>query len=1062
MAVKTLIVIALAVATALPAGKSSASTPPEPVDVLTAGKDSVSGVPDALSRYAQYREQTVVVTNSGRVVMIAQGRNKSRWSDRSGQDLVCKTSTDAGGTWSPGRLVVSHGLKSICPNAAVYDKQTGRIHVLYNLFMWDFTSPPKDVKGELGDMNCRQFTVTSDDEGRTWSKPRDISEMVGTKGAVMVVGSGEGIQLTHGPRKGRLIVAGGDFYKGKKILCYYSDDAGKTWKRSKVVPTKGDVSWASESKVAELPNGVLVLHSRTFIRNGSKQRLRTRSFSTDGGTTWSRLENDPALKTVSCNGSLIAVKHSRGSDGAILLCSAPVGPGRTHGAVYASLDGGKTWPVRKLAVPGGFAYSSLLRMPDGKIGLFYETDKYRKISVVKFSTDWLFKNASPAKSNAESFEKTASGPLTKLATTVGVWRGESGHAEITRHTARSGRQALRIFGGRERIVEFTPTADEKDRRILRFWAERWTRRSPFSFRIDRFSSGKWRSVYNGDRAIRVGGFHVRADVDISSEPAEKYRLVCTSPKGSGILIDDVQLIRATPMQVVSVTTAQQTSPVLVRNRYNPVLEVRITTRGALAPLSITELQITTTGSDDLGDIESIEVISTGSQSRIDWRDAESWAPKSPKLGAAMKPAAGLTFRGNIPLQPGSNSLWVSMKLKDRADIDNFVDAGCKTVTISSKGKSKTHRPSVASPPGRQRLGTAVRKAGDDGVRAYRIPGLVTTNNGVLAAVYDVRYRGWGDLPGDIDVGMSRSTDGGKTWEKMKVIMDMGDDAKHRYDGVGDPSIVVDTVTNTIWVAATWSHGDRSWRGSGPGLSAEKTGQFMLVKSVDDGKTWSKPINITGQIKDPKWCFVLAGPGRGTTMADGTIVLPAQYQDPPDKKRLPHSTFIYSQDRGKTWRIGTGAFDDTTEAAVVELKPGVLMLNCRYNRKNRRVVTTTKDLGKTWIEHPTSRKTLIEPRACMASLLACPARSGSDKRWLLFSNPNVSSGPRRHMTIKLSTDSGLTWPEKHHLLLDANSSAGYSCLTMIDKKTIGILYEGGTAHMVFQRIPLADLLGGAEQ
>ncbi len=360
---------------------------PERVEVFAVGKEVVHG--DRGQVYAQFREQNIVVTNSGTVVVICQGRNKSKWSDRSGQDLVVKTSADSGKTWGDTRLIVSHGRKSVCPNAAVYDRLTGRIHVLYNLFMWDYTSVPKDVRGELGDLNCRQFVVTSDDEGKSWSKPREISDMVDTSGAVMVVGSGEGIQLRHGPHKGRLIVAGGDFYRGKKVLCYYSDNHGQIWKRSNVVPWEGKMAWASESKVAELPDGRLVLNSRTFVQNGSKQRLRTRAFSVDGGITWTKLENDPALKTVSCNGSLIAVEHPKGHGGAVLLCSVPVGPGRTHGTVYVSFDGGSTWPRSKLIVPSEFAYSSLMQLPDGKIGLFYEGRRYETIKLARFSLDWL-------------------------------------------------------------------------------------------------------------------------------------------------------------------------------------------------------------------------------------------------------------------------------------------------------------------------------------------------------------------------------------------------------------------------------------------------------------------------------------------------------------------------------------------------------------------------------------------------------------------------------------------------------------------------------------------------
>jgi sialidase-1 len=140
----------------------------------------------------------------------------------------------------------------------------------------------------------------------------------------------------------------------------------------------------SETKVAELPDGTLVLNNRA-------SGLRRRSFSTDGGGTWSEMEPDPALKTVSCNGSLLAVPHPEGKDGAILLCSVPVGPGRTHGTVYVSPDGGKTWPRRKCLVEGAFAYSSLVNLPDGEIGLFYESRNHRDISLVVFPVAFLLK-----------------------------------------------------------------------------------------------------------------------------------------------------------------------------------------------------------------------------------------------------------------------------------------------------------------------------------------------------------------------------------------------------------------------------------------------------------------------------------------------------------------------------------------------------------------------------------------------------------------------------------------------------------------------------------------------
>jgi sialidase-1 len=349
----------------------------------------------------------------------------------------------------------------------------------------------------------------------------------------------------------------------------------------------------------------------------------------------------------------------------------------------------------------------------------------------------------------------------------------------------------------------------------------------------------------------------------------------------------------------------------------------------------------------------------------------------------------------------------------------------------------------------------LRNAGDDGVTCYRIPGIDTTLKGTLIAVYDVRRCSWGDLPGDIDVGMSRSTDGGKTWEPMQVILDMGHDAKWKHDGIGDPCVCVDRRTGTIWVAALWSHGNCGWHGSGPGMKPEETGQAMLVRSDDDGKTWSTPMNITDQIKDPKWRLILPSPGRGMTMTDGTLVFPAQFKD---AENTPFSTIMWSCDRGKSWKFGTGAKSNTTECGVVELRDGRLMLNMRDNRGGARSVCTTIDMGSTWQEHPTSRKALIEP-VCNAGLIRIKGKENvTGKDMLVFCNPNHKSD-RSHMTLKVSVDDGMSWPRRYWLLIDEGKSAGYSSLSQIDTETIGVLYEGSRAHLCFRRVGIQELLGG---
>jgi len=428
----------------------------------------------------------------------------------------------------------------------------------------------------------------------------------------------------------------------------------------------------------------------------------------------------------------------------------------------------------------------------------------------------------------------------------------------------------------------------------------------------------------------------------------------------------------------------------------------------------------------------------------------SYAIKKSEI-APQKNSVLLT--GNQNLYPGVNFFWVSIEMKPEASLLTKITA--EVTGVTADGQSLPVK-CVSAPNVIRRLGVGVRHAGDDGAAAFRIPGLVTTNKGTLLGVYDVRYNSSVDLQEHIDIGLSRSIDGGKTWEKMRLPLAFGEygGLPAAQNGVGDPSILVDTKTNTIWIVAAWTHGmgnQRAWWSSQQGMDVNHTAQLVLVKSTDDGKTWSEPINITEQVKHPEWYFLLQGPGRGITMEDGTLVFPIQYIG---KDRIPNAGIMYSKDRGETWTIHNHARTNTTEAQVAEVVPGTLMLNMRDNRGGSRAVYTTSDLGMTWKEHESSRTALPEP-VCMASLISVKAADNVlGKDILIFSNPNTTNA-RKNITIKISLDGGNTWA--HQLLLDEGENWGYSCLTMVDKETIGILYESSVAHMTFQCIKLKDIV-----
>lgn len=340
----------------------------------------------------------------------------------------------------------------------------------------------------------------------------------------------------------------------------------------------------------------------------------------------------------------------------------------------------------------------------------------------------------------------------------------------------------------------------------------------------------------------------------------------------------------------------------------------------------------------------------------------------------------------------------------------------------------------------------IRRGGDDGVHTYRIPGLATSRAGTLLAVYDMRHANGADLPGDIDVGLMRSMDQGKTWSPQQVILDLDRTVPgSKGNGVGDPAILVDQQTGTIFVAALWSQGDRAWNGSGPGLTPEETGQLVLTHSDDDGVTWSPMINVTSTIRgrDPQWRLVFNGPGSGIQLRDGTLVFAAQYREAGGP---PHSCFLFSRDHGTTWTLSPAAIPHTpptSESQIAECADGSLLLTMRdESRSGQRAWARW-----TWTGQAAASGHWSEPwhalpdPTCMASLVRHPLGE------LLFSNPN-SSTQRVALTIRSSSDDGQHWSPGQ--LLDARGCM-YSCMTVLADGQIGILYEvAGT--LTFARFP----------
>lgn len=497
---------------------------------------------------------------------------------------------------------------------------------------------------------------------------------------------------------------------------------------------------------------------------------------------------------------------------------------------------------------------------------------------------------------------------------------------------------------------------------------------------------------------------------------------------------------------VRATAARRVHPLLIRNEHNEMLEVVVNVE-VDEPITLRAARFDLTGTDDLDDIESLQLFAAGR--------APTFTTAEP-FGAARPAATTVEFSGERRLEPGRNVFWLSGRLRPSADLSHRIGAVCRSIETTAGAVEP-----VDQTPGRtNRIGVALRRPNDDGVHTYRIPALTTTKAGTLLCVYDMRRRMGRDLQEDIDIGLSRSTDGGRTWESAKVIMDMGEynGLPQAQNGCSDPGILVDLATGEIFCFAVWMNGKpgkHQWTGDGsePGFEIGKSAQFLMVRSRDDGRTWSKPENLTRALKKPEWWLFAPSPQQGINLPDGTLVMPAQGRDETGKE---FSTVMVSRDHGASWSVGTPAYSGGSECQAALLGDGSIMLNMRNERERFRAVAVTRDLGRTWQPHPTSRTTLIEPN-CNGSLLRVDLPGeGPPSHVLLFANPH-SQTARTHQTIQVSFDDGQTWPESHHRLLDEGRGAGYPSLTRVDADHVGIVYEGSRAHLVFEKLAIAELL-----
>ncbi|MBC7817529.1 MAG: exo-alpha-sialidase, partial [Planctomycetaceae bacterium] len=378
----------------------------EKLDLFEAGKDD----------YALYRIPGLVVTKKGTVLAYCEARRTGK-SDWDTIDLMLRRSTDGGKTWS-SRVKIADvpGPKTKNP-VALAQKLANTDDVTYNNPV-AFANRDGSVQFLFCLEYCRCFSMRSDDDGVTWTKPIEITATFDKfrpeyDWKVLATGPGHGIQL----KNGRLVVpvwlslgTGGHAHRPSVTTTIFSDDQGKTWQRGDIaVPNTDEWINPNETVVVQLVDGRVMLN----VRSESKANRRLVTISPDGATNWSKPRFDDALLEPICMASIIRLSEKPASDKNRIVFANPHNLARADGkeeagksrdrknvSIKLSEDEGQTWRYDKVLESGYSAYSDLAVLPDGTMLCFYErgrrstsADKkptsYSYLTLARFNLEWL-------------------------------------------------------------------------------------------------------------------------------------------------------------------------------------------------------------------------------------------------------------------------------------------------------------------------------------------------------------------------------------------------------------------------------------------------------------------------------------------------------------------------------------------------------------------------------------------------------------------------------------------------------------------------------------------------